>query len=105
MQNIKAKEYKEKIESGKDAVIIDVRTPKELEKGRIKGSINIPLDEFENVIEEKVKDKNSELYIYCLSGSRSRAAGQILESKGYKTIYNLTHGLLEWKICGYPLVN
>lgn len=104
MVNIQAEDLKRKIDSGEKIIIIDVRTPMEVTRGKIEGSINIPLDFIDSEIEGKVKDKNSEVYLYCLSGSRSIMAAQIMERKGYKNVFNVLSGLLAWRAKGYLLV-
>ncbi len=104
MVNIQVDELKRKIDTGEKITIIDVRTPIEVARGKIVKSVNIPLDFFESEIERKVKDKNSEVYLYCLSGSRSIMAAQIMEQKGYKNVFNVLSGLLAWRAKGYPLV-
>lgn len=104
MINVQAEDLKIKIDSGGKITIIDVRTPMEVTRGKIKNSLNLPLDFFESEIERKVKDKNSEVYLYCLSGSRSIMAAQIMEQKGYKNVFNVLSGLLAWRSKGYPLV-
>lgn len=55
----------------------------------IPGSINIPLPELDLKIEKKVKSKETPLYLYCLSGSRSGVACSILRSKGYNAVHNI----------------
>lgn len=104
MINISVDELNKKINSKEKIVIIDVRTPGELTRGRISGAINIPLDFFEDNIEEKVSDKNENVYLYCLSGSRSLIAAELLTRKGYKNIFNVVSGMLAWRAKGYPVV-
>ncbi len=104
MRNVQIDELKRKIDSGEKIIIIDVRTPMEVARGKIENSINLPLDFFESEIEGKVKDKNAEVYLHCLSGSRSIMAAQIMERKGYKNVFNVISGLLAWRSKGYPLV-
>jgi len=104
MVNIQVDELKRKIDSGEKITIIDVRTPMEVNRGRIENSINLPLDFFDSEIEGKVKDKESEVYLYCLSGGRSIMAAQIMERKGYKNVFNVISGLLAWRAKGFPLV-
>ncbi|MBI4097906.1 MAG: rhodanese-like domain-containing protein [Candidatus Levybacteria bacterium] len=103
--NVAAQDLKNKIDSGEKVVIVDVRTPAELVRGRITGAINIPLDFFEDSIEKKVPDKNANVYLYCLSGSRSILAAKIMEQKGYKNVFNLLSGLLGWRAKGFSLGN
>lgn len=64
------------------AVLLDVRTREEYAQGRIKGSVNIPLQEIEKVC-EKITDKNTLLYVYCRSGVRSAKAVELLRKMGY----------------------
>lgn len=104
MKNVSAEDLKNKIDLGEKIVIIDVRTPQELTRGKIEGAINIPLDFFESEIERKVKDKNTNVYLYCLSGSRSIMATQIMERKGYKNVFNVLSGMLAWRAKNYPQV-
>lgn len=104
MVNVSAQQMKEKIDLGGSIFIIDVRTPMELARGKIEGSMNIPLDIFEEEVEKKIPDKNSEVYLYCLSGSRSSMAAQIMDNLGYKNVFSLTSGLLSWRANNFPLV-
>lgn len=102
--NISVEELKQIIDFGEKITLIDVRTPQELTRGKINGAINIPLDFLESEIENKVKDKNTNVYLYCLSGARSLIAEQIMERKGYKNVFNVLSGLLAWRAKGYPQV-
>ncbi len=65
-----------------DVVIVDVRTPYEVEYGKINGSINIPVDELRDRLDELPKDK--EIIIYCAVGFRGYLATSILGNNGYK---------------------
>ena len=69
------------------AIILDVRSRGEYASGHINGSINIPVDELANQL-NKLKDKNKTIITCCASGMRSGSAKNILESKGYTSIYN-----------------
>jgi rhodanese-related sulfurtransferase len=102
--SLSAQEAKDKIQS-EDIVILDVRTPDEYSRGHLAGSKLLPLDQIDLQADKILKDKNRAVLVYCLSGSRSAVASQILESKGYQTIYNLSHGLMEWRIKQFPLEN
>lgn len=105
MINVNVEDLKEKIDNGEKIVLIDVRTPAEVSRGKIDGSINIPLDTFENDIENKVSDKNENVYLYCLSGSRSQVAAEIMDRKEYKNVFNVISGMLAWRVKGYPINN
>ncbi|PHA69679.1 CoA-disulfide reductase [Bacillus toyonensis] len=62
--------------------LIDVREPNELKQGMIKGSINIPLDELRDRLDEVPVDKD--IYITCQLGMRGYVAARMLMEKGYK---------------------
>lgn len=87
-----------------NGLLLDVRTPQEYEKGHIKGSINIPLDELTNKVTTIFPDKASTIYVYCLSGSRSNIAVSFMEKMGYTHVCSVTSGLLAWRHKQYPLV-
>lgn len=79
--------YQETIDKSPDQVFrLDVRQPKEFEKGAIPGFINIPLPEIRSRLEEIPRDKT--IYLCCLSGQRSYFAQTILNNLGYDT-YNV----------------
>ena len=78
-------DYRELIKQG--AIILDVRSKDEFSGGHIKNSINIPVDQLSNNL-SKLKNKNKCIICCCASGMRSGTAKRILESKGYRSVYN-----------------
>ena len=78
-------DYSELIKQG--AIILDVRSKGEFAGGHIKNSINIPVDQLNNNL-SKLKDKNKCIVCCCASGMRSGTAKRILESQGYKAVFN-----------------
>lgn len=77
------------------SVFVDVRDEVEVSLGTIEGSINIPLDDLRNRLEELPKDK--ELLIYCQVGLRGYVAYRILKQKGYKA-KNLSGGYKTYQL-------
>lgn len=75
-------------ENTPEAVLVDVRTPEEYKEGHIPGSKNIPLQTIANDIFSTVS-KNAPLFVYCLSGSRSRQATSILKQIGYTKVRDI----------------
>lgn len=69
-------------------IIVDVRSPEEWEfDGHADCSVNYPLDDIQNKIEEL---KNYEhVVLVCRSGNRAGIAKRILESAGIKNVENL----------------
>lgn len=78
-------DYSELVKQG--AIILDVRSKGEFSAGHIQNSINIPVDQLGSQL-SKLKDKNKCIICCCASGMRSGAAKRILESNGYKTVFN-----------------
>lgn len=64
------------------SVIIDVREKFELVTGKFNNSINIPLGELRERLNEIPKDKN--IYVTCQVGLRGYVASRILEQNGIK---------------------
>lgn len=73
----------------KDALLLDVRTVSEFEKGHIEGALNIPVDSLRERIGEL--DKNKEIIEYCQVGLRGYIAARILNQNGFK-VKNMTGG-------------
>jgi phage shock protein E len=61
--------------------IVDVRTPAEFMGGNVAGSINIPLQEVANRIEE-FKKMAQPIVLCCASGNRSGQATRFLKNNG-----------------------
>ena len=95
--NLSQQEWEEQLEKDDNAVILDVRTPEEVEEGYIPKSTNIDfylgpdfLKEIENL------DKSKNYYVYCRSGNRSGQACAIMNSVGFENAYNLEGGFMNW---------
>lgn len=78
----------EEFKNTEGAVLLDVRTAEEYSKGHIRESINVPLDKI-TAVENVIKDKNTPLYVHCLSGSRSGSAVSYLKRMGYTNVKNI----------------
>ena len=63
------------------AVLLDVRTKAEYADSHIEGSINVPLDEL-GTIGRAVPDKETPIFVHCLSGARSSRAAAYLKRNG-----------------------
>jgi phage shock protein E len=94
-RNITPEEAKNKLDSEKGILVLDVRTEAEYATGHIKDSILIPVDVIKDKAEETLKDKDATIFVYCRSGNRSATAANILIDLGYKNVYNLG-GINDW---------
>ena len=78
-------DYAQLVKQG--AIILDVRSKGEFSGGHIKNSVNIPVDQLAGNL-GKLKDKDRVIICCCASGMRSGSAKRILQSHGYKTVFN-----------------
>lgn len=69
------------------AIIIDVRTAAEYDRGHIPDAFNIPVDRIAISI-PRIKSSKMPVIVCCNSGARSSTAAQLLKANGVKEIYN-----------------
>jgi phage shock protein E len=70
-------------------IIVDVREPIEYNSGHVEGAINIPPSELmagAQLLNNVPKD--TEIVLYCVSGSRSNVAKNILSGMGFTNLVN-----------------
>ena len=73
---------KEALKNG--AVVIDVRSAAEYDRGKVPGSVNIPVDRISTSI-GRIKGMNKPVVVCCESGYRSGKAMEILFRASCKT--------------------
>ena len=79
------------------ATLVDVRDPMEYAGGHIPGSINVPVGSIAMMADAMPDDeKLKPVYVYCLTGMRSRRAAQILCGAGFTDVTNLG-GINGWR--------
>jgi|1048.fasta_scaffold01315_4 thioredoxin 1 len=85
------------------ATILDVRTPSEFAGGHIVGGENADISSgaFEKRVSEL--DVSKPVFVYCLSGGRSASAAQYLKGRGFKRVYDLQGGIMQWRAAKLPL--
>ncbi|HET8886418.1 MAG TPA: rhodanese-like domain-containing protein [Salinimicrobium sp.] len=94
---ISQEEAKTALAENEDIILLDVRTPEEFDEGAIEGAKNINF--FDEDFAEQVNqfDKNKPVYIYCKSGNRSAKAAKQLQEMGFKEIYDIEGGYMNWE--------
>lgn len=95
--SITVQQFKDRLNSNKNIIILDVRTPDELigPLGKIESAINIPIQFLEQRINELGKYKDKEIDIICRSGNRSSIGTIILIKHGFKA-KNVLGGMKEF---------
>lgn len=95
MQQITATELKQRLDSGDDIQLIDVRQPDEYAFAKIEGAKLIPLGEVVRRMNEL--DDSKETIIHCKMGGRSAKAIELLQQAGFKgNMSNMKGGITAW---------
>jgi len=102
-ENLEPKDFQQKLKSTKNAVLVDVRTPEEVQQGVIKGAVNLDYrsENFKQQVSKLDKDKS--YFLYCAAGGRGSKAADMMEELGFKRVYNLDGGLTAWQEEGLPV--
>lgn len=95
-ESLEPQDFLDKLSQSPNAQLIDVRTPEEFKSKHIDNAVNIDFNNsnFDSQIAKLEKDKP--VFVYCLSGGRSKAAASKLQEAGFKEIYELDGGMLKW---------
>lgn len=90
IHRVSPEEFKTELESAEDYELWDVRRPDEFEKGRVKGSLNKPL---EYIGEWACRRTNGvTAFVYCAGGYRSMIAASILKARGIHNFVEVAGG-------------
>jgi len=85
-------------------VVLDIRTPKEYAQGHIPRAVL--LDYYDPSFKAGLQrlDRDKIYFIYCRSGNRSGRTLKLIESLGFKKIYHLDNGIIDWLRQKLPVV-
>lgn len=96
-QDLNPKDFLKAYKDSKNAVLLDVRTPAEIEDISIDGHIAIDIQQPNFVDKIATLDKSKNYFVYCRSGNRSGQACRYMSSQGFTgELYNLKGGMLAW---------
>lgn len=90
-----AEEAYNRMTSGDDVVVVDVRTQEEYEEKHIEGALLIPNETIGEEMPGQLPDKDAEILIYCRSGNRSQQAAEKLIAMGYTKVFDFG-GINDW---------
>ncbi len=88
----------EKKSKNKALKVYDVRKPSEFNTSHLKNSINVPLNNFNQNINDS--EKENELFLHCQTGYRSMIASSLLKIKGFNHVIDISEGFLGLKSRG-----
>jgi len=96
--DLSQEEWTAQLKKDENAVVLDVRTPEEVEEGYIPNATHIDIYLGQGFIDEIEKlDKTKNYYVYCRSGNRSGQACAIMNSLGIDNAFNLEGGFMNWE--------
>ncbi|ANF56632.1 rhodanese-like domain-containing protein [Halotalea alkalilenta] len=87
-----------------DAIVIDLREPKEFKAGHISGARNIPDARLESRLSELDKFKDKPVILVCKTGQSSAAAAAKLDKAGFTRVTRLRGGISQWQADDLPTV-
>ena len=91
------KVFNENLSAASNPILIDVRTPEEIQEGIIPTAVNMNIKDSTFTDQIKKLDKNNAYFLYCKSGKRSSDAAKQMEDMGFKNISVLDGGIVEWE--------
>jgi len=96
----------EELSKKKNVLLLDSREVKEFKVSHLKGATCVGYDNFKiKNIKKKIKDKDTEIVVYCSLGIRSEDIAEKLKKAGYNNVYNLYGGIFEWKNNDQPIID
>lgn len=103
-EDLAPREFKAQLEAQK-GLVLDVRTPAEVARGKLAGASVIDLNggKFEQKVSLIARDKP--VFVYCARGGRSAQAVELMTKLGFKKVYNLSGGVGAWSAAGFSLEN
>ncbi|MEI8222782.1 MAG: rhodanese-like domain-containing protein [Actinomycetes bacterium] len=101
--NLNVSEFATKI-SDSSVTLVDVRTPGEFMSGHITGATNIDFESGTFEADIQKLDKAKVYAVYCRSGNRSGQATALMVKDGFKAVFNLNGGVIDWTGAGQALV-
>lgn len=103
IKTISVHELKAHYDNAEQISLIDVRELDEWREQHIPGAIHIPKDTLISLIQEKIPEHSKPIYLHCRAGVRSLHAANCLLELGYKEVYSVDGGIVEWEKAGYPV--
>ena len=82
-------------------LVLDVRTVEEYNTNHLYNATLIPVDEIASRLSELESYNDTEIIVYCKSGSRSLQASNILVANNFSKVYNMLGGITAWIDAGY----
>ncbi len=96
MSTVDVATFDELIKKETKPQLLDVRTPAEFADKNIPNAKNINWNDASFLENVASLDKSKPVFVYCLSGGRSKSAATKLAENGFTKVYDLKGGILKW---------
>lgn len=88
-----------------EAIVIDLRSIEEFQRGHIINSLNILPSEIKNHNVGKIDHhKEKPIIVVCATGLSSKTSAELLAKQGFTQVYSLREGISGWNIANLPLI-
>lgn len=104
LETVSPQEAAEVIADTPQVVVLDIRTPEELQSGFISDAVNIDFYEPDFAAQLDLLPKDVPYVVYCRSGNRSGQAMSIFDELGFTEVTEIGGGIVEWTAQGLPVV-
>lgn len=94
-------ELKQRLDSGEDLTVVDIRERDEFVQGHLPDATFIPRGYLELQIEQNQPNREKPVVVYCAGGVRSALAARNLKEMGYENVISLIGGFNGWKDAGF----
>ncbi len=104
VKHLSPKMWHDFIKNNPDSQIVDVRNDYEIELGTFKGAKNWKMDEFTEfpkLTKDSTFKKDEPVLMFCTGGIRCEKASIEMHSQGFKEVYQLDGGILNY-LAEYP---
>ncbi|MGE0772676.1 MAG: rhodanese-like domain-containing protein [Cyclobacteriaceae bacterium] len=100
---LNADEFEKNLASRKDAILLDVRTAPEYNRGHIANAQLIDFYQSDFVDRLKRLDRSKPVFVYCEVGGRSGVAARALVNLGFTNVVDLKQGYRAWVSAKKPV--
>jgi hydroxyacylglutathione hydrolase len=95
-------DLKQRLDSGEDVLVLDVRDDNEWKEGHIKGALHVYVGQLESRLSEIPRDRP--ITIVCNVGHRASPAASILLRAGYPNVCcDVLGSTRAWRASKYPM--
>lgn len=94
--NLSTADFEKGLKNTPNRIVLDVRTPEEFNSGHLQGAVNMNINDPDFANQIARLDTSLPVYVYCLAGSRSARAADVLKDMGFPSVNNMLGGISRW---------